>query len=171
MKTTTLITATLLAALVALPALAQDATMKLGVVDIESAMYEVEEGRRARTTLEAKRDEYMAERDRRQGEITRKQEELDAQAVMLAPEALREKEEELYKLVTEGQMYVYETEQEIMALNTQLFGDILEKMETVCKAVAKEEGYTMILDAAVVYSYPPEMDVTSKVIAKYNATK
>jgi len=148
MRSTILTTAMLLATLMAVPALAQT-TVKIGVVDIESAMYEVEEGRRARTTLEAKRDEYLAERDRRQGEINRKQEELDAQAVMLSPDALREREEELYKLVMEGQMYVYETEQEIMALNTQLFGDILEKMESICKAVAAEDGYTMIVDAAV----------------------
>lgn len=168
MRNITLITATLVAALMALPALAQS-TIKIGVVDIESAMYDVEAGRRARISLEAKRDEYLAERDRRQGEINRKQEELDAQAVMLSPDALREREEELYKLVMEGQMYVYETEQEIMALNTQLFGDILEKMERICKVVAEEDGYTVILDAAVVYSYAPEMDVTAKVVAKYNA--
>ncbi len=151
------------------PAAAQG--MKIAVVDVEAAMYEVEDGRRARTTLESKRDEYMAERERRQRVINEKQEQLDAQAVMLSPEAAQAAEEELYKLVMDGQMYVYETEQEIMALNTQLFGDILEKMERVCKAIAQEEGYDMVVDAAVVYSFQPEMDITSKVVSRYNATK
>ena len=154
----------------ALPAFAQT-TLKIAVVDMETAMYEVDEGRRARITLESKRDEYLGERDRRQAELNSKQEQLDAQAVMLAPEALQAAEEELYRLVTEGQMYVYETEQQIMALNQQLFGDILEKMERVCKAIAQEEGYDMVLDAAVVYSYTPDMDITSKVVSRYDATK
>ncbi len=154
----------------ALPATAQ-AQLKVAVVDMEAAMYEVEEGRRARTTLEAKRDGYLSERERRQRELNQKQEQLDAQAVMMTPEALAQAEEDLYKEVMDGQMYVYETEQEIMALNTQLFGDILEKMERVCKALAQEEGYDMVVDAAVVYSYKPEMDITSKVVARYDATK
>jgi outer membrane protein len=154
----------------AVPAFAQT-TLKIAVVDMETAMYEVDEGRRARTTLESKRDEYLGERDRRQAELNSKQEQLDAQAVMLAPEALQAAEEELYRLVTEGQMYVYETEQQIMALNQQLFGEILEKMERVCKAIAQEEGYDMVLDAAVVYSYTPDMDITSKVVSRYDATK
>ena len=158
-----------LAALFALPAAAQ--TLKIAVVDMETAMYEVDEGRRARITLESKRDEYLAERDRRQSDLNAKQEQLDAQAPMMTPDAMKEAEEELYRLVTEGQMFVYETEQQIMALNQQLFGEILEKMERVCKAIAQEEGYDMILDAAVVYSYTPEMDVTSKVVNRYDATK
>ena len=158
-----------LAALIAFPAAAQN--LKIAVVDMETAMYDVDEGRRARTTLESKRDEYLAERDRRQSDLNAKQEQLDAQAPMMTPDAMKEAEEELYRLVTEGQMFVYETEQQIMALNQQLFGEILEKMERVCKAIAQEEGYDMILDAAVVYSYTPEMDVTSKVVNRYDATK
>jgi len=154
----------------ALPAFAQQ-TLKIAVVDMETAMYEVDEGRRARQSIEAKRDEYLSERDRRQRELSERQEQLDAQAVMLSPEALAEAEEELYRLVTEGQMYVYETEQQIMALNTQLFTDILEKMQRVCKTIAQEEGFDMILDAAVVYSYQPDMDITSKVVARYDATR
>ena len=160
----------LLTSALALPAFAQT-SLKVAVVDMETAMYEVDEGRRARTTLESKRDEYLAERDRRQADINSKQEQLDAQAVMLDPAALAQKEEELYRLVTEGQIYVYETEQQIMALNQQLFGDILEKMERVCKAIAQEEGYDLVMDAAVVYSYTPEMDITSKVVSRYDATK
>jgi len=158
-----------LAFLIAVPASAQN--LKIAVVDMETAMYEVDEGRRARTTLESKRDEYLAERDRRQADLNAKQEQLDAQAPMMTPEAMQQAEEELYRLVTEGQMFVYETEQQIMALNQQLFSEILEKMERVCKAIAQEEGYDLVLDAAVVYSYSPEMDVTSKVVAKYDATK
>ncbi len=151
------------------PALAQQ--LRIGVVDMETAMYEVEEGRRARTTLESKRDEYLSERERRQQDLTQRQEQLEAQAVMLSPEAMQAQEQELYNLAMEGQMYVYETEQQIMALNQQLFGDILEKMERVCKAVAQEEGWDLIVDAAVVYSFTPEMDLTQKVITRYNATK
>lgn len=154
----------------ALPSAAQ-AQLKIAVVDMETAMYEVAEGRKARTTLESKRDGYLAERERRQRELNQKQEQLDAQAVMMTPEALAQAEEDLYKEVMDGQMYVYETEQEIMALNTQLFGDILEKMERVCKSLAQEEGYDMVLDAAVVYSYKPEMDITQKAVSRYDATK
>jgi outer membrane protein len=153
----------------ATPAFAQQ--LRIGVVDMETAMYEVEEGRRARNSLEAKRDEYLTERERRQQDLTQRQEQLEAQAVMLSSEAMAAQEQELYNLAMEGQMYVYETEQQIMALNQQLFGDILEKMERVCKGVAQEEGWDLILDAAVVYSFTPEMDLTQKVITRYNATK
>ncbi len=153
----------------ATPALAQQ--LRIGVVDMETAMYEVEEGRRARTTLEAKRDEYLNEREHRQSEMTQRQEQLEAQAGMLLPDALAAQEQELYNLAMEGQMYVYEKEQEIMALNQQLFGDILEKMERVCKGVAQEDGWDLIVDAAVVYSFTPEMDLTQKVVTRYNATK
>ena len=153
------------------PALGQ--TLKIGVVDMETAMYEVEEGRRARSTLESKRDEYMAERERRERELTERQEQLQSQIQvgMLTAEAQAIQEQELYQLAMEGQMFAYEAEQSFVALNTQLFGDILEKMERVCKAIAQEEGYDLIVDAAVVYSFTPEMDLTQKVITRYNATK
>jgi len=153
------------------PAFAQQ--LKIGVVDMETAMYEVEEGRRARNTLESKRDEYMAERERLERDLTERQEQLQSQVQvgMLTPEAQAAQEQELYQLAMEGQMFAHEAEQSFVALNTQLFGDILEKMERVCKAVAQEEGYDLIVDAAVVYSFTPEMDLTQKVITRYNATK
>ena len=44
-------------------------------------------------------------------------------------------------------------------------------MERVCKGVAQEDGWDLIVDAAVVYSFTPEMDLTQKVVTRYNATK
>lgn len=151
------------------PAFAQQ--LRIGVVDMETAMYEVEEGRRARSTLESKRDEYMSERERREADLTQRQEQLQAQSVMLSADALAAQEQELYQMAMEGQMFAYEAEQSFVALNQQLFGDILEKMERVCKSIAQEEGYDLIVDAAVVYSFTPEMDLTQKVVTRYNGTK
>ena len=151
------------------PAFAQQ--LRIGVVDMETAMYEVEEGRRARSTLESKRDEYMSERERREADLTQRQEQLQAQSVMLSADALAAQEQELYQMAMEGQMFAYEAEQAFVALNQQLFGDILEKMERVCKSIAQEEGYDLIVDAAVVYSFTPEMDLTQKVVTRYNGTK
>ena len=71
-------------------AMAQSA-MKIGVVNLQRAINEVSEGKKARANLESRMEKIKAEVDKRRKELETMQESLEAGEMMLSEEALTEK--------------------------------------------------------------------------------
>ena len=63
-----------------------------------------------------------------------------------------------------------QTQQEIQMAEMQLMDDLIGKLRPICEKVAKEKGYTMVLESntGVVWS-AASVDITDTVIARYNA--
>ena len=63
-----------------------------------------------------------------------------------------------------------QTQQEIQMAEMQLMDDLIGKLRPVCEKVAKEKGYSMVLESntGVVWS-DSAVDITAVVIARYNA--
>ncbi len=154
--------------LLAVPALAQGLPARIGVVDFQHALNEVEEGKKAKKTLEGKYEGKRQELESRKAELETLKQALEAQAVMLSDQARRSKEEDYSEKLVAFQQALMESNQEMAAMEQDLTGDILEKLSNVAATIGKEQGYTLIIEAtAVVYS-PDYQDITPQVIQRFN---
>jgi len=151
-----------------LPTMASAQTQKLGVVDFQSALNQVEEGKKARKTLEARYEEKQMALTARQTELEQMKESLEAQAALLSEDALRAKEAEFNAKAVQFQQDTVAAQQEMAMMEQELTGTILEKLLNVAQAIAKEQGFTLVVEAQAVVFAADSLDITDQVIARFN---
>jgi outer membrane protein len=152
----------------ALPAAAQGLPTRIGVVDFQKALNEVEEGKKAKKNLETKFAAKSQELKAQEGELATMKQALEAQSVMLSEDARRAKMSELQEKAIAFQQAVIESEREMAAMEQELTGDILVRLGDVAAQIGKEQGYTLILEATAVIYSPDHQDVTGQVIQRFN---
>jgi outer membrane protein len=166
-KLFTVLTVVLLGLALATPASAQ--ALKIAVVDLQTALNEVEEGKRAKKNLEQQMEQARLKLEREQAELEQMRDELQAQAVMLSESAIRAKESEFNVKATNFQQEMLQTQQTMAQLEQELTGEILLKLTKTAAAIGEEKGYTLVLEKTAVIYQSGGMDITSDVVARHNA--
>jgi outer membrane protein len=159
-------------ALSALPASAQQKTdLKLGYVDLQRALNEVEEGKAAKAQLKKDFDEKQKSLDRDQEELKRMKADFDKQAVVMAEEAKREKQGELDRKLMEVQGKFVTFQRELSEREREITRGIFDKMNVIIREIAEAEGFAFVFernDAGMIVA-PPSLDLTNEMVRKYNA--
>jgi outer membrane protein len=158
--------AVLMILLTAAPAMAQT---KIAVVDFQRALNESTEGQKAKQNLEERFEKARLKLEAERATVQQMQEDLEGQKVMLSSEALIEKENALQQKMLEFQQLVLENQQEMAMLEQEMTGSILEKLYKIAQGVAAEDGFNLVIEASAVVYNNGTMDLTPKVISRYNA--
>ena len=98
---------------------------------------------------------------------------LEAGAMMMTEEAKRAKAMELQKQMYELQQLYLTLQGELSQKEAEATKTIFERMGKIIEKIGKEKKYDIILEkteSSVLYAMP-EMDVTSELIKRYNASK
>jgi outer membrane protein len=164
-----LIAALTLSAMAGLPRPAR-AEIKIGYVDLQRALEETDEGKKAKAKLKSDFEKKQKELDVRQEELKKMKTELDKQASVLKPEALQQKQQELQqKLIALQETYV-RLQKELQEREATETGRIFKRMSTVIAQIAQKEGVTYVLEknTGILYA-PPSLDLTNELIRMYNA--
>lgn len=154
--------------------LAGAAPLKIGVVNLNQALNESEEGIRSKNLLES-------EGRQKQRELQLEQEELRAQAIalrdnlLLKPDTKKQKENELRSqeqtLIQKSQQF----EQTIRQKERQMSLEIFQELKAVIRTVAKKENYDLVLEKTaaeiILYMDNETVDLTDSVIDHYNSLK
>ena len=90
-------------ALVATPRHARAADPKIGYVNLQAAMNDVEEGKAAKAELKKEFDQKQRVLDDKQNELKKLKEDLDKQAIVMSEETKREKQMDFERRVMEVQ--------------------------------------------------------------------
>lgn len=148
--------------------------LKIGVVDLNRALNESEEGIRSRNILES-------EGRQMQQELKLEEEDLREQAlalrnnVLLKPEAKKEKEAALKKREQELVQKSRTFEQTIRKKERQITSEIFKELKAVIRTVARKEAFDLILEKnaaeVILYMNNDPTDLTVKVIDHYNSLK
>jgi outer membrane protein len=149
---------------------ADNSKIKIGYVDMQRVLNEVEDGARAKEKLKKEFNEKQAQLDRKQEELKKKKEDYDKQAAVLKEEAKRQKQQELQQDFIELQQLYAKLQKELSENELGLTKEIFDKAQVVIAEIAQRDGFTLILDKAegrILY-VPPSMDITNEVIRKYN---
>ncbi len=97
--------------------------------------------------------------------------EMEKQASVLSPEAKRNKEDELEKLIREYQRLVQDSQSEVKKKETELTDLILKEIYELVNKIGDEEDYSLILEQGVVVYSDNALDITENVLKKYNESK
>ena len=158
--------------LTAAPVAAAAQSTKIAFVDLEYALNNVEEGKKAKAVLEQDYKRKKEELEATRAKLLAMENELKSQSLVLSDEARRQKEQELSAAKDRydaDKKSAYEGWQKKEATLTR---DLLEKLTQVVQDIGKEGNYTFILerhDASVLYAQE-NVDLTRQVIERFNKT-
>jgi outer membrane protein len=147
------------------------AELKIGYVDLQKAVNEVDEGRAAKNQLKKDFDDKQKRLDREQEELKRMKADFDKQAVVMADEVRRDKQADLDRKFMEVQGLFVQLQKELSEREREMMRGIFEKMTVIIREIAEAEGFTMIFektDSGLLFA-PASLDVTNELIRKYNA--
>ena len=146
---------------------------KIGYVDSNEIMKNVEEVRQAEIDLEKEGRRLEAEGIKLVNRLDSLKQEFERQRLLMSETRKAEKENELMQMeqsIQKFQMEKFGPEGEIYRLQAQMMKPISEKIQVAIDIVGKEQGYDIILDAlsgAIVYALP-QHNLTEAVIKELN---
>jgi outer membrane protein len=155
----------------ALPRLALAEDVKLGFVDLQRALYETEDGRKAKASLKKVFDTKQKELDEQQEDFRKAKEDLDKKRSLMNPEKVREKETELASKFEKVQQSYLRHQKELQEKEGEITQKIFERMRRIIDRMAAAENFSMIFDrgqAGIVFA-KQHYDLTNELIRRYNS--
>ena len=147
------------------------AQVHIAVVDLQRALNETEDGRRAKARLKRLFKQRQQELDKAQGELKTLKEEFDEQSDALSDSARQERLDTIQKQFVELQSTYVEYQRELAEKEAEMTQEIIARMETILRRIGQEESYTLIVErneGGVIF-VPGNLDLTDVVIQRYNA--
>lgn len=142
---------------------------KLAVVDLQRALEETEDGKKAKAKLKADFDRKQHELDAKQDELKKIKEDLDKKLPLMKPEAADAEKKKFQDRFVELQQTYQRLQQDLAKKEQDATSGIFRKLSTVVGTIAEREHFAMVLEknSAVVWSQPA-LDITNEVIRLYN---
>ena len=126
--------------------------IKVGFVDMQRALNETEDGRKAKEKLKK--------------EI----EDLDKKRTLLPADKVREKEAELRVKLEKVQQTYMRHQQDLSGKEQKETQKIFERMTKIISEIAAAENFSMIVDRSALVFAKPHLDLTNELIRRYNGT-
>jgi outer membrane protein len=146
------------------------AQAKVAVINLQKAVLESDEIKKASTQLEAKFKPRQQELEKLQNEIQVIQQQLQSNAGKLNPQAEADlnaqgakKQRDLQRKGEDLQADVDRERNEILGKSTQKMGDVVKKL-------AEEKGYDLVVDISNTIYFKPALEITSDALAAFNKT-
>jgi outer membrane protein len=143
--------------------------LKLGYVDMQRALNETEDGRKAKANLKKVFDQKQKELDEQQQQLKKDVEDLEKKRTLLPPEKLREKEAELQSRMQKVQQTYLRHQQDLSGKEQEATAKIFERMQKIIAKIAASENFSVIFDKSALVFAKPHLDLTNELIRRYNA--
>jgi outer membrane protein len=142
--------------------------MKLGYVDMQRALNETEDGRKAKDKLKKDFDQKQKELDEQQTQLKKDIEDLDKKRTLLPADKVREKEAELRSRLEKVQQTYMRHQQDLQGKEQKETAKIFERMTKIISEIAAAENFSMIVDKSALVFAKPHLDLTNELIRRYN---
>ena len=162
----------MIASLVMAAGLAHAAEAKIGFVDMQKAIQSTAAGKKAKSELEGEFNKKKKELEKKEADLKKMGEDLERKKSVLSEEVLSKKQAEFQEEMMKYRDVVGKSQLEIQKKERDLTAPILEKMKKTIEKVAKEKGYSMILEnSQMVLFATSDADLTDTVVKAYEAAK
>lgn len=151
--------------------LASEGNFRLGFVDLQKTLQNVEAGKTAKSTLEKEVTSKRTGLEKQQQALQKEAEEFEKKAGLMNESAKSQKQQELQKKFSELQKTAAESQMELQKRERELTKPIIDEIRSVVEALGKEKGLTLVLEkneGAVLYAQSGE-DLTEAVIERFNS--
>jgi len=148
-----------------------EAQVKIGVVDLQRAINETEDGRQAKRRLTKLFEERQKKLDSAQNSLKSQKESIERQQDVLSEDALKNKVEKYQEDLMALQTEYVDYQRELSTKEAELTKKILDKMQAILRRIGQTDGYTLIVEAnegGIVW-VPSNLDLTDVLIQRYNA--
>ncbi|MBX2989188.1 MAG: OmpH family outer membrane protein [Bdellovibrionaceae bacterium] len=148
------------------------AEVKVGLVDMQKAVQATSAGKKAKTELEGDFEKKKKELQKKEADLKKMGEDLEKKKSVMSEEALQKKQAEFQEEMMKYRDVVSKSQMDIQKKERDLTQPILEKMRKVIEKIAKEKGYSMILEnSAMVLFSDKGLDITDDVIKAFEKEK
>jgi outer membrane protein len=142
---------------------------KLGFVDMQRALNETDDGKKAKAALKKVFDQKQKELDEEQAALKKDIEDLDKKRTLLPADQVRQKEAELQTRMQKVQQTYLRHQQDLSQREQEATSKIYERMNKIITKIAASENFSMIVDKSALVFAKPHLDLTNEVIRRYNA--
>jgi outer membrane protein len=151
---------------------AHAADSKVGVVDMQKAIQATAAGKKAKTELEGEFNKKKKDLEKKEADLKKMGEDLERKKAVLSEEVLGKKQAEFQEEMLKYREVVSKSQVEIQKKERDLTAPILEKMKKVIEKLAKEKGYSMVLENSQMVLYATaDSDLTADVIKAFEKEK
>lgn len=148
-----------------------NAQVKIGVVDLQRAINETEDGRQAKRRLTKLFEERQKKLDGAQNSLKSQKESIERQQDVLSEDALKKKVEKYQEDLMALQTEYVDYQRELSTKEAELTKKILDRMQAILRRIGQTDGYTLIVEAnegGIVW-VPSNLDLTDVLIQRYNS--
>ena len=142
---------------------------KIGYVDMQRALNETDDGRKAKEKLKKDFDQKQKELDEQQAALKKDIEDLDKKRTLLPADQVHAKEAELQARMQKVQQTYLRHQQDLSGKEQEATAKIYERMNKILQKIASSENFSMIVDKSALVFAKPHLDLTNEVIRRYNA--
>jgi outer membrane protein len=147
---------------------AAHAQTKIGYVNFQKALAELDEAKAARTRLEGLKEQKQKDLDKAQDALKKDKDTFDKQASTMTEAARNQKAEDLQKRFIDLQQNFEKGRAELAQKENDEFQPIVTKMRTIINSIAQKEQFTMVFDAGGIAYAPDSLDLTPQLVRTYN---
>lgn len=153
----------------ALSAPAAAADVKLGFVDLQRALNEVDEGKAAKALLKKDFEEKQRQLDTKKAEFEKLNADFEKQAALMNDQAKRDKAGDLQRRMVDLQQVYQQLQSDLAQREQEMTGGIYGRMRIIVKEIAEADGFTMVFEERALQYVQPSLDLTNELIRKYNS--
>jgi outer membrane protein len=149
---------------------AADTAPKIGTVDMQKALQNVEAGKKAKAQLEKEFNAKKKELQTEEASIKKMGEEFKKQSLVLNDEARMKKQSEIQERIMKFQELTARSQAEIQQKEQELTQPIIMRLRQIIGDMAKQKGYTVVLEKnenTVLFSLEKD-DLTADVVGAFN---
>ena len=145
------------------------AQAKVAIINLQRAVLESNEIKKASTALTAKYQPRQQEIEKLQLEIERIQQTLQAGQGKLTPQGEADLTSEGQRKQTMLTRKSEDLQKEVEAERNEVLGKSSKQMQEVVAKMAAEKGYDIVVDVSTTVFFKPALEITNDAIAAYNA--
>lgn len=142
--------------------------LRIGVVDMQRAISETDEGKAAENKLKKRKEQLEAELNRKLKEFYGEEEKMRKAWSILKDDEKRKRAEDSRRKFEVLQKRYMDAERELMKRKTQAMLSITKKLTKIIQTIAQRQKFDYIFANAAVLWAPRHVDVTNEVIRAYN---
>ncbi|HMF40402.1 MAG TPA: OmpH family outer membrane protein [Polyangia bacterium] len=142
--------------------------MKVGYVDMQRALNETEDGRKAKEKLKKDFDQKQKELDEQQAALKKDMEDLEKKRTLLPADKVQAKEAEMRGRLEKLQQTYVRLQQDLSGKEQKETQKIFERMTGIIQQIAAAENFSMIVDKSALVFAKPHLDLTNELIRRYN---
>ncbi len=144
--------------------------VKIGFVDMQKAIQEVQSGKKAKKELEDEFNKKKKELEKREADIKKMGEDFEKRSMAMNEDARMKKQGEIQGEMRKYQEMASKAQMEIQKRERDLTQPIVTKLRGILEEIAKKENFTVILERsenAVMYA-KKEIDLTERIVKEHD---